>query len=98
MNVSGVGGMPKEMLENEIIAKALEDLKSEIRKIFDIIDNDTIPKLMDEMPEEIRAIGAPMLKIQYANMLQTAFTDVYKEYITKSSTEFSNNMLFGGIK
>lgn len=93
--VKGVGGMPKEMLENEVIKKALDGLKDEIRQIFDIIDNQTIPAIENELPEEVRGIGVPMLKIQYANMLQTAFTDVYKEYITKCSTDFSNNMLFG---
>lgn len=93
-----VSGMPKEMQDNPVIQKALEDLKREIQKIFDIIDKETIPSLEEEIPEEVRGIGVPMLKIQYANMLQTAFTDVYKEYLTKCSTDFSNNLIFGGIK
>lgn len=98
MSVSNVSGMSKEMQENPVIQVALMGLKSEIQKIFDIIDEDALPKSVKNIPDDLKGYVEPTLKIQYANMLQTAFNEVYKEYITKCSTEFSNNMMLGGIK
>ena len=93
-----VSMIPKEMLENEEVQKMLEGLKKQFGDIFAIIDEKIIPTVDAVIPENLKEVVNPMVKIQYANFLHTAFMDVYKDYISKASMDCTENLMYGGIK
>lgn len=93
-----INTIPKEMLENEEVQKMLEGLKKQFGDIFAIIDEKIIPTVEAITPEHLKMVVNPMVKIQYANFLHTAFMDVYKDYISKASMDCTENLMYGGMK
>jgi len=92
-----INSIPKEALDNPAVKRLLGGL----REIFDntfgeidkILEKNDIP-----IPKEIENVAKPIIKVQYANLVQTAFMESYKEYISKASLECTNNLMYGGLK
>lgn len=94
-----ITGLPKEVLDSESVQHELELLKKRFNDIFSIIDNEVIPSIgeIENVPDEVSKLAVPMIKIQYANLLQMAFMDVYKNYISKASEECTENLIINGF-
>jgi len=98
MNVTG---LPKEILENESVQRAMEMLQTNFKAMFETIDMEVIPKVKTDIPEKgkgMEAMVVPMMKIQYANIVQMAFNEVYQDYINRATFEFSHGAMFGGTE
>ena len=98
MNVSGV---PKEILDKESVQRVMEMLRTNFKAMFETIDTEVIPNIKTDIPEKGKGMEAmilPMMKIQYANVIQMAFNETYQEYINNATFEFSHGAMFGGGK
>ena len=93
--MGNISSIPQEMLENQTIKEILEKMKQVFRDTFDLVDD----KIKDiPVPPGMEGVVMPMLKIQYANLIQTAFSEVYGEYISKASKDCTESLMYGGMK
>lgn len=98
MDEVNVSGLPKEALENEAVKRLISQLNGKFMDIFDDI-GDVVNSL--PIAPGMEKIMRPILRIQYANLIQLAFNEAYKSYIGKASLEFSKDgmsALFNGGK
>lgn len=74
--------LPKEILELKATQDAMDILKERFQSLFDTFD-DVMPK--SPYPGKGSPMGDTFTKLMGANLIYTAFMEVYKDYVVKAN-------------